>query len=135
MSGQSSSAIAVVNAGSSSIKFGLYDSADEALLFRGQIEGIGLKPTLKVADGAGATVSMREWPDRALDHRAATSVFVAIARVLLAGREIAAGGHRVVHGGTRYAEPACGATVFTAFPMNSCPVRYAAFHLASRIRR
>jgi acetate kinase len=35
--------IAVINAGSSSIKFALFCADNEELLFRGQIESIGLK--------------------------------------------------------------------------------------------
>jgi acetate kinase len=100
-------AIAVLNAGSSSIKFALYEATpDERLLFRGQIESIGTTPHLKVSDAAGATVAERRWPDGKLDHRAATNEILALGRELLAGRPVLAFGHRVVHGGTRFAAPA-----------------------------
>ena len=37
--------VAVINAGSSSVKFALYaDGADEAASFRGQVEGLGRRP-------------------------------------------------------------------------------------------
>ena len=40
--------IAVVNAGSSSVKFGIYDTeGDEPLLIKGQVEQIGVSPTLE----------------------------------------------------------------------------------------
>jgi acetate kinase len=99
-------AIAVLNAGSSSIKFALYEAApDETLLFRGQIESIGLAPHLKAVDASGATLAERRWSDGKLDHRAATNQILALGRELLAGRPVLAFGHRVVHGGTRYAQP------------------------------
>ena len=53
-----SGCIAVINAGSSSIKFALYDAAgDVDMLFRGQVEGIGVAPRLKISDAEGAVVA------------------------------------------------------------------------------
>jgi len=98
--------IAVLNAGSSSIKFALYEAGhDGPLLFRGQIENIGLKPHLKAQDASGAVVAERQWTDGGLDHRAATGEIMKIGRELLAGRHVVAFGHRVVHGGTEFAQP------------------------------
>ncbi|SEN93891.1 acetate kinase [Rhodospirillales bacterium URHD0017] len=98
--------IAVLNAGSSSIKFALYESGrDEALLFRGQIEGIGVAPHLKALDGAGTVVAEENWDKGSLDHHAATAAIIALGRKLLAGRPVLGFGHRVVHGGTAYAAP------------------------------
>jgi acetate kinase len=52
--------IAVVNAGSSSIKFSIYGSGSaQPLLHRGKIDGIGVAPKLRVADAGGATVVER----------------------------------------------------------------------------
>jgi acetate kinase len=93
---------AVLNAGSSSIKFALYEGADE-LLFRGQIERIGAAPRLLAHDAAGKSVAEQSWP--ALDHRAATREIVRVVSELLAGTPVRAVGHRVVHGGTHYAAP------------------------------
>src|SRR5579871_97487 len=65
--------VAVLNAGSSSIKFAVYDpAAGLAVLFRGQIEGIGVKPHLKIADAQGRVAAERTWPAERLDHEAAT---------------------------------------------------------------
>ncbi|WP_428679957.1 acetate/propionate family kinase [Reyranella sp.] len=98
--------IVVLNAGSSSIKFALYDAgADGALLYRGQIERIGVGPHLEVRDAAGKTVAERKWPDRALDHHGATAEIMAHGQALLAGRPVLAFGHRVVHGGTKFVAP------------------------------
>lgn len=98
--------IAVLNAGSSSIKFALYDSGgDRALLYRGQIERIGVGPHLVVRDATGKIVAEKRWPDSALDHHAATTEILAHGQTLLAGRPVLAFGHRVVHGGTKFSAP------------------------------
>jgi acetate kinase len=84
----------------------LFEAGDEgALLFRGQVENIGLSPHLKVADTAGTVVAERRWTS-ALDHHGATGEIMKIGRELLAGRDVIAFGHRVVHGGTEFAQPA-----------------------------
>ncbi len=98
--------VAVLNGGSSSIKFALYETGrDGALLFRGQIENIGLAAHLEVADAAGAVVAHKKWTAGALDHNGATAEILKLGRELLAGRPVLAFGHRVVHGGTRFAAP------------------------------
>jgi acetate kinase len=98
--------VAILNAGSSSIKFALYETGrDGALLFRGQIENIGQAAHLEVADAAGAVVAQRKWTAGALDHNGATAEILKLGRELLAGRPVLAFGHRVVHGGTRFAAP------------------------------
>ena len=98
--------IAVLNAGSSSIKFALYEAGrDGALLFRGQVENIGLAAHLAAADAAGAVVAERRWGKGELDHRGATAEILKLGRELLAGRPVLAFGHRVVHGGTEFAAP------------------------------
>ena len=97
--------IAVINAGSSSIKFALYQLGSETLLYRGKIEQIGISPHLKVEDANGQTVSEQHWPADRLDHRAATHEILVAGRTLLGDMPVAAVGHRVVHGGTKYAQP------------------------------
>ena len=58
--------VAVLNAGSSSIKFALYEAGrDGALLFHGQVENIGLAAHLAATDASGATVAERRWAARA----------------------------------------------------------------------
>jgi acetate kinase len=98
--------IAVLNAGSSSIKFAVYEAgAEGALLFRGQVENLGLEPHLRASDAAGAVVAERTWPSGGLDHRSATGEILKLGRELLAGRPVLAFGHRVVHGGLEFAAP------------------------------
>jgi acetate kinase len=98
--------IAVLNAGSSSVKFALYEAGDNgALLYRGQVEQLGLAPRMKVLDGKGETVTRHKWTNDQLDHRRATQEILKLCRELLAGRPVIGIGHRVVHGGTRFEAP------------------------------
>ena len=98
--------VAVLNAGSSSIKFALYNAQNiETALYRGQIEQIGVAPRLHVLNADGVSVAERSWPADGFDHHAATSVLIETSRELLRGKPIAAVGHRVVHGGTQYSAP------------------------------
>jgi len=101
-----SGCIAVLNAGSSSIKLALYDAETaQGALFRGQIEQIGVAPRLRIANAGGEPVVERSWPAEGFDHRAATQVLLETAHDLLQGQPVLAVGHRVVHGGMKYAAP------------------------------
>lgn len=98
--------IAVLNAGSSSIKFALYEDGPQAtLLFRGQIEKIGGAPHLVARDATGTVVAERNWPNDGLDHHRATDEILLLGRDLLKGRPVIAFGHRVVHGGMHHDAP------------------------------
>ncbi|MCL6699703.1 acetate/propionate family kinase [Sphingomonas sp. NSE70-1] len=100
--------IAVVNAGSSSVKFGFYDSeGEETLLLRGAVEQIGVSPTLSASDGAGNDVVERSWPKDGFTHAQAMTSVLDVAREFLPeGSTVVGVGHRVVHGGTEFAGPA-----------------------------
>lgn len=100
--------IAVVNAGSSSVKFGFYDSeGDETLLLKGAVEQIGVSPTLSASDGAGNDLAELNWPAEGFTHAQAMTAILEIAREHLPeGSTIVGVGHRVVHGGTEFAGPA-----------------------------
>ncbi len=101
-----SGCIAVLNAGSSSIKFALYDTEPaETLLFHGQIERIGIAPHLKASDASNEIVAETTWRAEELDHDGATREIIATSSRLLAGRPVIAVGHRVVHGGTAHIVP------------------------------
>ena len=68
-----SGCVAVINAGSSSVKFALYDATgDVKKLFRGQVEGIGVTPHLKISNAVGAVVAEGSWPADGFNHDAAT---------------------------------------------------------------
>jgi acetate kinase len=101
-----SACIAVINAGSSSVKFALYaNNVDVTMRFRGQVEGIGVAPQLKISNGDGDVVTERSWPVEGFDHDVATRELLKIGRDLLEGAPVAGIGHRVVHGGMQYAAP------------------------------
>jgi len=91
-----SRAILTLNAGSSSIKFGLYREGDDPVEeARGQVDGIGPDAALVLDAGEGETRAAVAAPD----HQAALAAIIAALKPLLAGDEIAGIGHRVVHGG------------------------------------
>jgi acetate kinase len=97
--------IAVLNAGSSSIKFAIHGVKDGPVQFRGQVEAIGVAPALKVRDAAGKIVAEQTWPSDGLNHEAATLELVQVIVGLLGREKIAAVGHRVVHGGMHFDAP------------------------------
>jgi acetate kinase len=101
-------AILVINAGSSSLKFELFESAKDGepqTIADGQFEGLGVRPHL-IARAGGAVIAERHWPEGGgLDHAAALATLETLEPALLGGRRLAAVGHRVVHGGPDHAQP------------------------------
>ena len=99
----------VLNAGSSSLKFCVYRRPERdawRLEARGQIEGIGTSPRFSAKDGAGATLDdARSWTRRVRDGRAALDALAAWLRSRYGGARVLGVGHRVVHGGAKFAEP------------------------------
>ena len=101
-----SGCVAVINAGSSSIKFAIFsDSDDNGLIYRGQVEGIGVSPRLTVRDADNKTQVERTWPASGFDHGAATREILDTGVRLVSGMPVRGIGHRVVHGGERFAAP------------------------------
>lgn len=104
-----SSVVLALNAGSSSLKFALYDAGGLALLCRGAIEAIGEKdaPTHFSAKGEAAQrLSLGPGPAPDVDHEGAARWLISAISERLADFEIAAVGHRVVHGGAEFDRPA-----------------------------
>lgn len=97
--------VLTVNGGSSSIKFALFESGE--LLRRilaGRIEGIGLpQGQFSVKGGEAADNFSRSIA--APDHTAAVDILMDWIRERMRPGELAAVGHRVVHGGPKYWEP------------------------------
>lgn len=94
--------ILTLNAGSSSLKFGLYEDADEPdLLVLGQVDGIGGKARLILT--AGDTKSSAQ-VDARTQHDALAHVMTALAPHMRR-LHITGVGHRVVHGGPDFATP------------------------------
>jgi acetate kinase len=100
-------ALLVLNAGSSSLKFSVYLDVDPPQpILRGQLEGLLTEPRF-VARTATADVGEREWPaGTRLGHDGAIEFLFSWGRTgVLGGHRLVAVGHRVVHGGTRFAGP------------------------------
>ena len=101
-----SGAIAVLNSGSSSIKFSLYDADSLAVRVRGQVESLQAAARFTAKDASGNRVAERSWPEAArLGHDGALDHIVAFALEALGTTPLVAVGHRVVHGGLAYDAP------------------------------
>mgnify|MGYP000442273303 CR=1 FL=1 len=101
-------AILSINSGSSSIKFGLFETGDGHVQYAagGKLEKIGISPRLDVRDRAGDVIATREWVGKAdLTHETLLEDLFGWAQEHLPHRPIAAVGHRVVHGGTGFTAP------------------------------
>lgn len=104
-----SDAILVLNAGSSSLKFALFDTAEGrlGLVAGGQLAGLATAPTFDVQDASGRALAGQRWQaGTRLDHEGALEHVLGWIRTEYAGgRRLIAVGHRVVHGGADHAAP------------------------------
>ena len=103
------STVLVVNAGSSSIKFQLFErQAQEGLELelKGQLEGIGTRPHLLAKGAQGTLLVDDSYPaEQVGDVRAALARLGDWLASQLEGVRPAVIGHRVVHGGPRFSAP------------------------------
>ena len=102
------SSILVVNAGSSSIKFMLFEHAEGHLArrMRGQVEGIGTRLRLVAFEAADEPVVEHSGKEEAgAGSDAAIQLLAGWMREYLSGAFPGAVGHRVVHGGSRFDQP------------------------------
>lgn len=100
----------VINAGSSSIKFAIYqkDTSSVQLVAdaAGQIEGIGSQPNFTVNSADGVVLIERTLSvDEAHNHTGAITIIRAWLQDYLADGTLLAVGHRIVHGGQHYSAP------------------------------
>jgi acetate kinase len=101
-------AIAVLNAGSSSIKFSLFvaRSNDLELELHGQIEGIYGTAHFTVKRHDGKTIAEKSWDEGLrLGHDGALDYLIAFLKSALENDRLIGVGHRVLHGGTEYEWP------------------------------
>ena len=102
-------AIAVFNAGSTSLKFGAYavDSVGSlSLLCRGQIDSMQGDPHFVVKNPDGKPLDAHEWGDgHAIDHKTALHFVITWLEGNLSDWKVVAAGHRIVLGGTRFEAP------------------------------
>jgi acetate kinase len=96
--------VGVVNAGSSSLKFSLFDG-DQCFL-DGQVDGIGVRPGFRAKDAAGAALAGPDLSSPAPKTPAeALMALLPWLRERLEGRPLVGLGHRVVHGGATHERP------------------------------
>ena len=97
--------ILTINGGSSSLKFALFERTDpSARLLSGRVDRIGQEDARWVvahADGG----RKEDRPVNAPDQKAAVGLLIDWLERAVGFAEIAAIGHRVVHGGRRYHHP------------------------------
>jgi acetate kinase len=101
-------AIAVINAGSSSVKFSVFfrNAGRLDLRLRGQIEALASAPRFMARDASGDMVSEKSWPaGTKLGHAGALDHLFEFLRGRAAGVKLIGVGHRVVHGGMEYTQP------------------------------
>ncbi len=97
--------IGVINAGSSSLKFSIYEGEHQILA--GQVDGIGARPSASATGKNGEKLAPPDLGPK--PPTVPSEVLPAIlpwAQEQLGHRRLAALGHRVVHGGMRYSRPA-----------------------------
>jgi acetate kinase len=98
----------VLNAGSSSLKFCVFQWANEKewqSAARGQVEGIGTSPRLSVKDLRGTILADSRLDSGVRDGHAAINALAMWLRSRWAGARVLGVGHRVVHGGVRFGQP------------------------------
>lgn len=102
-------AVLCLNAGSSSLKFAVFELSGAAgmqPLVSGQIEGIGGRPHFVARDAGGHTLEDRRWDEtHAPDHDALLHMLLGWTEAHLGADRLVAAGHRVVHGGSRFTAP------------------------------
>lgn len=102
---QPHSGILAINAGSSSIKFVLFEAKPQLLrLIEGQVERIGLPGTrLSITD-----IGSRQTEQVAIqggDHAACVGPLMDLIEQRVSAAALLAVGHRIVHGGMKYSQP------------------------------
>ncbi|WP_123040756.1 acetate/propionate family kinase [Cohnella candidum] len=101
--------VLVINSGSSSLKYQLYDMEDESVMAKGRVERIGMESSI-LSHEVENKPEIREVSE-ILDHTTAVRKVLDMLThrdfgVLGSIREIQAVGHRVVHGGESFGESA-----------------------------
>lgn len=98
-------ALLVLNAGSSSLRGALYDRAQLKLLCRAHVEAIGTSAVAVKWTGQFAAAFVTVGRPPVADHATAIAWLLHAMRTFLPDVSIAAVGHRVVHGGTKFVAP------------------------------
>lgn len=99
--------ILVINCGSSSIKYELFEMEDESVIAEGLVEKIGTESAIITYCASGKDEKMRT--AEILDHREGLNLVLRLLMdkadgVIASEKEVIAVGHRVVHGGEFFSE-------------------------------
>jgi acetate kinase len=104
-----SDAILILNAGSSSIKFSLFEGhirpSRDGLVCDGEFGGIGHRVHFVARDHSGESLADEDLPEAAT-HADVLAKLLSWVERRFADHALVAAGHRVVHGGSLYAAPA-----------------------------
>lgn len=99
-------AMAVINAGSSSLKFSLFTVQTCSRLLHGQIEGLATQPHAVIKGADGRILLEHRWAQAAhLSHDEGLAYVLQALPRFLQGHRVVAVGHRIVHGGADFAHP------------------------------
>lgn len=101
-------AVLTLNAGSSSIKFSLFEVCSgnrPKLAAKGEIEAIGSAPHFFVRSSQGAALAERRWPNPHQDFQSLLETAIDWTETHLGAEMLVAVGHRVVHGGVDHIRP------------------------------
>ncbi len=97
-------AVLTLNAGSSSLKFALYDAEGDQPIAEGIVDRIGANQAeIKLKDAVGADLPVVNIP--LVDHAQAIRAVLDSLNAAFPGKKLGAIGHRVVHGGTEFDRP------------------------------
>src|SRR5688572_19034914 len=97
-------ALLILNTGSSSIKFQVFEVLEDRLerKLKGLLDGIQVRPHLEVKNAAGETVLDRDLEAHAEDVGSAVAHVLDFLTGEIGDGGLIAAGHRVVHGGRRF---------------------------------
>jgi acetate kinase len=100
--------ILILNAGSSSIKFALFELGSSGALeraARGEIERLGSEPSLVIQGRDGDIIEKKEWSGDAPPFEALVKMVIERIEAHQGAGRLVAVGHRVVHGGSTHVRP------------------------------
>ncbi len=133
--GPAAGAVLTLNAGSSSVKFALFDDTLKgASRLRGEIEDLDSAPHLRATDAGGQALAEQNWP-AGTGFTVVLGALLAFAEKHIGDVSLDAVGHRVVHGGAAHIAPALVTPALLAslteltpldplhMPLNLAPIR------------
>jgi acetate kinase len=99
--------ILTLNAGSSSVKFALFDGDNDlALNLKGQVDGIGSDARMKIKRADGSVVVERDLEEGKIQSPSdALTTVIDELRAIAPDAKVQAVGHRIVHGGVHFEGP------------------------------